>query len=185
MCLGGSDEPGAPVVLLIGDSHAAQWVAAFSDAGRSNARRLSYASPPSLTRARTSGDTGQDQRRRSAADASLTRHRPDIASQSTRQRYRAEEGGAPVPRPRPSIHSDNRAGLSRGCKSDVEPRDGCRPGHSDSDKRSKSGGQLDLTRRFARRIPVPFESMEPGSLPAATILREPLPSFRTIGLESG
>lgn len=36
VCLGGSDEPGAPVVLLIGDSHAAQWVAAFSDAGRSN-----------------------------------------------------------------------------------------------------------------------------------------------------
>jgi hypothetical protein len=33
---GGSDEPGAPVVLLVGDSHAAQWIAAFSDAGRSN-----------------------------------------------------------------------------------------------------------------------------------------------------
>ena len=36
VCLGGSDEPGAPVVLLIGDSHAAQWVGAFSDAGRLN-----------------------------------------------------------------------------------------------------------------------------------------------------
>ena len=36
VCLGGSDEPGAPVVLLVGDSHAAQWIAAFSDAGRSN-----------------------------------------------------------------------------------------------------------------------------------------------------
>ncbi|MBK9560387.1 MAG: hypothetical protein IPO44_12835 [Candidatus Microthrix sp.] len=36
VCLGGSDEPGDPVVLLVGDSHAAQWIAAFSEAGRSN-----------------------------------------------------------------------------------------------------------------------------------------------------
>ena len=36
VCLGGSDEPGDPVVLLVGDSHAAQWIAAFSEAGRAN-----------------------------------------------------------------------------------------------------------------------------------------------------
>lgn len=33
VCLGGSTDPGAPLVLLVGDSHAAQWASAFSRAG--------------------------------------------------------------------------------------------------------------------------------------------------------
>ena len=36
VCRGGSDVAGAPVVLLAGDSHAAQWVSAFSKAGKTN-----------------------------------------------------------------------------------------------------------------------------------------------------
>lgn len=34
ICLGGSTAPGVPIVMLAGDSHAAQWVSAFSLAGR-------------------------------------------------------------------------------------------------------------------------------------------------------
>lgn len=34
VCLGGSEQPNAPLVLLVGDSHSAQWISAFSAAGK-------------------------------------------------------------------------------------------------------------------------------------------------------
>lgn len=44
VCLGGSDDPTAPVVLLLGDSHAGQWAAAFSQAGREGGFRVAVRS---------------------------------------------------------------------------------------------------------------------------------------------
>jgi peptidoglycan/LPS O-acetylase OafA/YrhL len=39
-CVGGSPTRGAPTVLLVGDSHAGQWMAAFSDVGRRKGFRV-------------------------------------------------------------------------------------------------------------------------------------------------
>lgn len=40
VCIGGSTNPADPIVLLVGDSHAAQWAAAFSRVGRADHFRL-------------------------------------------------------------------------------------------------------------------------------------------------
>ena len=60
VCLGGSDAPDAPTVLLVGDSHASQWAAAYSRLGERSgvaiAVRASGSCPAAGLRTREDGE---------------------------------------------------------------------------------------------------------------------------------
>ena len=69
VCLGGSEEPGAPVLLLVGDSHAGQWMSAFSNAGRSRGFAVALRSAGNCPAAPlTTTDAKRSAEHRSCAD---------------------------------------------------------------------------------------------------------------------
>lgn len=51
VCLGGSTDPDAPVVLVVGDSHAGQWADAYSEAGRKHGFTVAIRSFPACAAA--------------------------------------------------------------------------------------------------------------------------------------